>query len=105
MTLDITILESEPRTGGKLWTERGEGISLEWGPDSFLASKPAARELAEQLGLELVRPLPPARRAYLLTGGELRPFPSGLVMGIPRGLSGIARAVRSGIVDGGSAVR
>ena len=103
--VQITVLEAEPRAGGKLWTEQADGISLEWGPDSFLASKPAARELAEELGLELVEPLPNARRAYLLSGGELRPFPPGLVMGIPRGPSGMAGAVRSGIVGPEAAAR
>jgi oxygen-dependent protoporphyrinogen oxidase len=105
LALDISVLESEARAGGKLWTERENGVALEWGPDSFVASKPATRDLAEQLGLELVRPLSTARRAYLLIGGELRPFPPGLVMGIPRGTGGIVRAVRSGIVGPRSAAR
>jgi len=105
LALDITVLERDARVGGKLMTERAEGIALEWGPDSFLASKPAARELAEGLGLSLVRPLDSARRAYLLQRGELRPFPSGLVMGIPRGLAGIAGGVRSGMVSPRAGVR
>ena len=105
LELKITLLEASERFGGKLRTERDEGIALEWGPDSFLASKPAARELAAELGLELVEPLASARRAYLLTGGDLRPFPQGLVMGIPRDAAGIGRAVRSGIVGPEAAAR
>jgi protoporphyrinogen/coproporphyrinogen III oxidase len=105
LSLEITLLEQEPRVGGKILTERAEGIALEWGPDSFLASKPAARELAEELGLALVRPLDSARRAFVLKREDLRPFPRGLVMGIPRGAAGIAHAVRSGIVGPGAAAR
>jgi protoporphyrinogen/coproporphyrinogen III oxidase len=105
LSLEITLIEREPRVGGKILTERAEGIALEWGPDSFLASKPAARELADELGLGVIHPLDSARRAYLLTRGNLRPFPSGLVMGIPRGVGGLARAVQSGIVAPGAAAR
>jgi protoporphyrinogen/coproporphyrinogen III oxidase len=105
LSLEITLLEQEPRVGGKILTERAEGIALEWGPDSFLASKPAAREMADELGLGVIHPLDSARRAYLLTHGDLRPFPSGLVMGIPRGVGGLARAAENGIVAPGAAAR
>ena len=103
--LHTTILEAEPRAGGKLFTEHEGGTALEWGPDSFLASKPAARELAEVLGLELVQQLPESMRAFLLLDGDLRPFPPGLVMGVPRGPTGVMGAVRSGIVGAASAAR
>jgi protoporphyrinogen/coproporphyrinogen III oxidase len=105
VSLQITLLEQEPRLGGKILTEPAEGIALELGPDSFLASKLAGRELVDELGLTLVRPLETARRAYLYRGGELRPFPAGLVMGIPRELAGVARGVRSGIVSAGAGAR
>ena len=105
LSLEITLLEQEPRIGGKILTERAEGIALEWGPDSFLASKPAAQELAGELGLTLVHPLDSARRVYLLQRGDLHPVPSGIVMGIPRGVAGVARAVRNGIVSPAAAAR
>src|SRR5205807_7189648 len=79
--------------------------AVEWGPDSFLASKPAARELAQELGLELVAPSPAGMRAYLLIDDELRPFPSGTVMGVPRGPVMALAAIRSGVIGLGAAVR
>src|SRR5207302_1573995 len=97
LDLDVTILEAGDRVGGKLRTDRA-GVPLELGPDSFLASKPAARDLAGELGLELVAPSEAARRAYLFVDGALRPLPAGTVMGVPRGPATALRAVRSGIV-------
>ena len=89
---DVTLLEASERLGGEVWTESVDGVPLEWGPDSFVASKPAASELARELGLELIEPEPVARRAYLVRGGALVPFPPGLVMGIPRGIRSALRA-------------
>ena len=105
LPLEITILESEPRAGGKIFTERIDGLPFEWGPDSFVASKPAARELATELGLDLLAPAPQAERAYVLSERVLRPFPAGLVMGVPRGPAHAFRAVRSGLVGIGAALR
>src|SRR5436190_22245423 len=75
LALDITVLEASERLGGKILTEEGpDGIPLEFGPDSFLASKPRGRELATELGLgdDLVGPGPEAKRVYLQLGGEQR---------------------------------
>lgn len=107
MPLRITLIESAERFGGKVWTETGGETPIDWGPDSFLAAKPWARELAEELGLggELVAPGPAARRAYLLLGGRLRPLPPGLAMGIPAGAPALLGAVREGIIGPASALR
>ena len=34
----VTVLEKEPRTGGKIWSIRDEGYLCEWGPNGFLDS-------------------------------------------------------------------
>ena len=44
-----TIIEKEQRLGGLIWTEQINGCELEAGPDSYLASKPAVRELVSEL--------------------------------------------------------
>jgi oxygen-dependent protoporphyrinogen oxidase len=105
--LEVTVLEAEPRLGGKVRTERIDGVPLEWGPDSFLSSKPRGRELADELGLwpDLVGTGPQAGRVYLLLGGRLRLLPRGLAMGIPAGVRPLAAAVRSGVLGPASAVR
>ena len=59
-----TILESRPRLGGVIQTERVEGCTLEAGPDSFLSVKPAALDLIRDLGL--------ARRGHRLQRSPAR---------------------------------
>ena len=42
----VTLVEAEPRLGGKIVTERIDGFVIEGGPDSFLAAKPRGVGLA-----------------------------------------------------------
>ncbi len=105
LSLEITLLEASSRFGGKILTETVDGVPLEWGPDSFLAEKPRGKDLAEELGLEVVPPGPAARRYFLYLKGRLRPYPAGLVMGIPTGLAPLVRAVTGGLVGPGAALR
>ena len=46
-----TIIESRPRLGGVIQTEKIQGCTIEAGPDSFLSVKPAAMDLIAELGL------------------------------------------------------
>ena len=46
------LIEKERRLGGVIRTDHVEGCLVEGGPDSFLASKPAAMDLIRELGLE-----------------------------------------------------
>ena len=48
----VTLLEAEPRPGGKIWTERQDGFQVEIGPNGFLDTKPTTRQLCRDLGLE-----------------------------------------------------
>lgn len=107
LDIEVTVYEEEDRLGGKILTETVGGVPLEWGPDSFLASKPWARELAADLGLasDLVEPGPMAGRAYLWLRGRLRLLPRGLALGVPTSPLSLLGAVRSGIVGPLSAVR
>jgi oxygen-dependent protoporphyrinogen oxidase len=103
--LEVAVLEASDRPGGKLWTEDVDGITVEWGPDAFLAAKPRGRELAAELGLDVVPIAPGGRRAFLLQGGRLRPFPDGLAMGVPTTVGAAWRAVRAGMVPAGGGLR
>ncbi|HYW43558.1 MAG TPA: protoporphyrinogen oxidase [Bryobacteraceae bacterium] len=80
-----TILESRPRLGGVIQTERVEGCTIEAGPDSFLSAKPAAMELLRELGLadEVIGSNDHLRVTYVRRGGRLVPLPDGLMMMVP----------------------
>jgi oxygen-dependent protoporphyrinogen oxidase len=108
LSLDVTLLEASGRLGGKILTQEGPGgVPLEFGPDSFLASKPRARDLATELGLgdQLVGPGPEAKRVYLQLAGELRELPEGLALGIPTGIRPLFRCLQNGIIGPGGAFR
>lgn len=73
--LELTLLEAEPRVGGRIDTLAGDGFVVEAGPNGFLSSKPAMWELCAELGL--ANRLVPAsetaaRNRFVLIGGRLR---------------------------------
>jgi oxygen-dependent protoporphyrinogen oxidase len=80
----VTLAEAGPRLGGKVLTERVGGFTLEHGPDSFLAARPAAVSLARELGLgdDLVGTLDP-RAVFIRHRGALVPMPEGLGLVLP----------------------
>jgi protoporphyrinogen/coproporphyrinogen III oxidase len=90
----ITLLEREPRLGGKIATERIDGFTIEGGPDSFLAAKPRGVGLCQELGLgERLLPITPQpRRAYVLVRGRLHELPEGLSGLVPTKLGPLARS-------------
>ncbi len=80
----VTLVESEGRLGGKLLTIRRDGFVIEAGPDSFLATRPAAIELCRDLGIadRLVGTSEP-RTVYLRHRGRMVRMPDGLALVIP----------------------
>ncbi|HEY7091947.1 MAG TPA: protoporphyrinogen oxidase [Ktedonobacterales bacterium] len=79
-----TLLETSERWGGKIRSERIEGVGggptiIEAGPDSFLTRKPWALSLARELGLDDHLKYLDARglRTYTLLRGRLVPLPAG----------------------------
>ena len=80
----VTLVEAGDRLGGKVSTERVDGLVIERGPDSFLATRPAAVALARELGLgdALVGTRDP-RAVYIRHRGELVPMPEGLGLVLP----------------------
>lgn len=83
--MPCTLLEAGPRLGGVIQTEHWEGCVLESGPDSFLAVKPEAEELARALGLgeELISSNDSRRATFIWSGGRLHPLPEGMMMMAP----------------------
>ena len=80
-----TIVESRPRLGGVIQTERIEGCTIEAGPDSFLSAKPAALELIRELGMtdDVIGSNDHLRVTFVRKGGRLVPLPDGLMMMVP----------------------
>jgi oxygen-dependent protoporphyrinogen oxidase len=86
---DVLVLESHSRAGGNIRTEAHDGFVIDAGPDSFLRTKPAARRLCVELGLEseLISPRAEARHVFIAQKGALVPMPGGMVLSVPTRLS------------------
>jgi len=80
----VVLAEAGPRLGGKVSTEAVDGFTIEHGPDSFLATRPAGTALARELGLgeELVGTAG-RRTVYIRHRGRLVPMPEGLGLVLP----------------------
>lgn len=85
--LATTLLEASDRLGGKIRTERIDGFLIEAGPDSFVPYRPAAVELAGELGLgdRLVRPGEP-RAVFIRADGRFRPLPQEMGLVLPEAI-------------------
>jgi oxygen-dependent protoporphyrinogen oxidase len=74
-SLDILVLESERKAGGKIWTDRVEGFLCEGGVNGFLDNRPMTLELAAKLGLTPVRSNEAARKRFIFSDGKLNMLP------------------------------
>lgn len=85
----FVLLEASERLGGLIRTEKIDGFTVEAGPDSILAYKPAALAFVDALGLtpRLIAATPP-RTAYVAARGELHALPSPSALGVPLTISG-----------------
>jgi protoporphyrinogen/coproporphyrinogen III oxidase len=99
-----TIVESRPRLGGVIQTERVDGCTIEAGPDSFLSAKPAALELIRELGMaeDVIGSNDHLRVTFVRRGGRLIPLPDGLMMMVP---TKILPLVTTGLVGWGTKIR
>jgi protoporphyrinogen/coproporphyrinogen III oxidase len=82
--LQWTLFEKSDRLGGVIRTEQRDGFVLEAGADSFLAAKPEAARLCQELGIgsELISSNA-GRKTYILVKGKLIPIPQGLEFMVP----------------------
>ncbi len=93
----ITVLEASHHWGGKISTDRipfGDGqFVVEGGPDTFLATKPYATALCQELGLgdRLHGTNADHKNTYVLHGGRLLPLPDGLAMMIPTNIEAMLK--------------
>jgi oxygen-dependent protoporphyrinogen oxidase len=98
----VSVLEAEPRLGGKVATEPVAGTPADTGPDALLVRLPAVTDLLRELGLEdLLRP-PASTGAFVWSRGRLRPLPAGSLFGVP---DRIWPLLRSGLLSPVGALR
>ncbi len=90
--INVTLLEKTSRLGGCIRTVRQDGFVMEDGPDVFLARKPGARAICEELGLKLQEMLPQPRSAYILRNGVLHPLPEGFSGLVPARIGPVLRS-------------
>jgi protoporphyrinogen/coproporphyrinogen III oxidase len=78
------LVEAAPRLGGKVRTEHTDGFVVEHGPDSFLAARPAAVQLARELGLgDVLIGTTEPRTVWILHRDRLVRMPEGLGLVLP----------------------
>ena len=77
-----TLVESEPRFGGKIVTHKIDGFVIEGGPDSFITQKPWGMQLCRDLGItdRLIPTNDDQRHVFLVQKGKLAPFPGGFTL-------------------------
>jgi len=83
--VEYTLLESGPRAGGCLASDRIAGCLVEAGPDSFLTEKPWALTLCQELGIadQLIGSNDAQRKTYIVVHGRLVVMPDGLMFMVP----------------------
>lgn len=102
--VQCTVVEREPRWGGKILTHVTDSYLIEGGPDSFLTSKPWALELCRTLGLQdqLISTNPQHNQTFSFCRGALRELPQGLLAFRPRRVDTL---VSSGLLSWGGMLR
>jgi oxygen-dependent protoporphyrinogen oxidase len=90
--LHATVFEKESRLGGVLRTRREGELLLEEGPDSLVATKPAAIDLCEALGVELIGTRSENQRSLVVRDGRLLEVPEGFVLLAPTRLGPLLRS-------------
>lgn len=87
---EVIVYESSPAVGGKLRLTELEGLSLDAGAESMLAVRPEAIALTKSVGLGSSIVNPATASAAVVSAGQLRPLPTGLISGIPTDLRALA---------------
>ncbi len=85
LPLDLCLIESSQRLGGKITSEQVDGFVIEGGPDSFITQKKWGMALIQQLGLadRLVQTHPVEKSVFILSKGRLVPMPQGFNLMVP----------------------
>ncbi|MEA2508820.1 MAG: protoporphyrinogen/coproporphyrinogen oxidase [Actinomycetota bacterium] len=87
--VEVTLLERAPRVGGKILTERHDGITYEAGPDAFVARDPAIMQLCTDLELRDSLIPPSVFGAHIWSGGKMKALPPDWSFGLPTGAASL----------------
>ena len=87
----VTLFEADNRVGGVIQTTERDGFLIEHSADSFLVSGelPWARQLCEQINVDLVETSTEHRGALILKDSTLHPVPDGLQLMTVRSIASI----------------
>jgi oxygen-dependent protoporphyrinogen oxidase len=88
---NVTVFEPGP-LGGSIRTSPFENHPVDEGADAFLTRVPDAVKLCGELGLEGELVAPGVGSSAIWSAGRLRRLPGGLVLGVPRQMSGLVRS-------------
>ena len=82
---DFTLFEKEMSTGGKLFTEKIGGLTVEGGPDSYLPEKFWSVQLIKKVGLEkeMLCTNDEFKGTFIYSGGRLHRLPEGVMLMVP----------------------
>ncbi|MGM0878134.1 MAG: protoporphyrinogen oxidase [Bacillota bacterium] len=83
LPVSFTLIEANPRLGGKIQTFKKDKFIIEKGPDSFLKRKTSTIDLIKELGLENELISNETSKAYILKKAQLHPIPEDALMGVP----------------------
>jgi protoporphyrinogen/coproporphyrinogen III oxidase len=100
--LAVTVLEGQPRLGGKLAVSEVAGIAVDEGAEALLARRAEGTDLIGAVGLAGQLAAPGTTAAGIWTRGQLRPLPRRQLMGVPADLDELAG---SGILSPAGAAR
>ena len=81
--VEAVVLEADDRPGGSIDSWRVGGLTVDSGPDGFVARDPAAAELCRRIGLGAELVTPDSSGAYVFVDGGLLRFPDRSVLGVP----------------------
>ncbi|WP_152654883.1 protoporphyrinogen oxidase [Oceanobacillus sp. CFH 90083] len=92
LPIEIALVEGSDRLGGRIHTIKKDGFTIEKGPDSLLARKPAAMELAEELGILDQTKRNSTGQSFMLLKSKLHKMPKGAFMGVPKEIGPLLRS-------------
>lgn len=84
---EVKLIEASHRLGGKIKTLKQDGYTIERGPDSLLARKPAIMKLIDELDLRDKMVRNHTGQSFILINNKLYNMPTGAFMGVPKQIS------------------